>query len=483
MTFHSTKTRKSKMTRTLTKPVFGVSSAEVKDRIGASYKVVTARAANFRFECRMRRKTGDTPAAVTMEQGFLSVGPYKLEAFFPSLNSVGDTGVIIRPSFGPKPSYLNAVAGRTDMIMARAGIEPFPSSDATLVAQACAQIKFMRDERGVMPEPEWRGCLSVLKFCDGGEELAHEWSKGDDRYTREETQRKLDAIQGPHKCETFAGMNGRCASCVHKDKISSPIELGRPAVATAPIGMKWVLGQGGRIRERNYPNAMTAIAALGIECRHDVFHDKKLVAGDMTDNLARELSDAIARAVREQIVERFKFDPGKDNVQDALERACERVRFDPMSDYLSSVKWDGRPRLDQWLAKYFGAEDTPLNRAFGRKTLIAAVRRVRRPGCKFDYMLVLEGSQGIGKSTALKILAGGDENFSDQKLDLHDPKMQQEAISGVFIYEIAELESTRKAEVETVTASSLARRTPESTTAISKTRRATGGFGQSSVRL
>jgi hypothetical protein len=226
-------------------------------------------------------------------------------AFLPLLNSFGDTGTVIRPKFGPKPDYLRAVTGRTDMITAWAGLEPFPSSDAMLVAEACAQIKFMRDQHGVMPEPEWRGCLSVLKFCEGGDELAHEWSKGDDRYTCEETQRKLDAIQGPHKCETFSGMNGHCEGCPHKGKITSPIELGRPAVAAAPapIGMKWVLGQGGRIRERNYPNAMTAIAALGIECRHDVFHDKKLVAGDMTDNFGPELSDAIARAVREQIAE------------------------------------------------------------------------------------------------------------------------------------------------------------------------------------
>jgi predicted P-loop ATPase len=55
------------------------------------------------------------------------------------------------------------------------------------------------------------------------------------------------------------------------------------------------------------------------------------------------------------------------------------------------------PRLDGWLTRYCGAADTPLNRAFGRKTLLAAVRRVREPGCKFDFMLVLEGPQGQGK--------------------------------------------------------------------------------------
>jgi hypothetical protein len=414
---------------------------------------VTADAARvLRIPDTMNRKDPRAPIEVSILQDPRDVGPYDLEMLLPALNAVGETGLVI--NFGPRPDYLKAVTSRIDMTTARIGIEPepFPPSDATLVAVACAQIKFMRDERGVMREPEWRACLSVLKYCEDGEKLSHDWSKGDDRYTHEETQKKLDAIEGPHKCETFAGLNRRCEGCPHRGKIISPIELGRPAVAvaSAPVGLKWVLGQGGRIRERNYPNAMTAITALGIECRHDVFHDRKLVAGNVLDDAGPELSDAIVRAVRDKVITRFGFDPGKDNVQEALERACERVRFDPMLDYLSSLKWYGQSRLDQWLTTYLGAENTPLNRAFGRKTLIAAVRRVRQPGCKFDYMLVLEGSQGIGKSTALKILAGGDENFSDQKLDLHDPKMQQEAVSGVFIYEIAELESTRKAEVETV---------------------------------
>jgi hypothetical protein len=78
---------------------------------------------------------------------------------------------------------------------------------------------------------------------------------------------------------------------------------------------------------------MTAITALGIECRHDVFHDRKLVAGNVLDDVGPELSDAIVRAVRDKVITRFGFDPGKDNVQEALERACERVRFDPMLDY------------------------------------------------------------------------------------------------------------------------------------------------------
>jgi len=100
--------------------------------------------------------------------------------------------------------------------------------------------------------------------------------------------------------------------------------------------------------------------------------------------------------LRQEVLRRFKFDPG-DGFMQGLE--CMDHIFDPVRDYLDTLAWDGKHRLDQWLIDYCKATDTPLNRAFGRKVLMVAVRRVRSPGCKFDFILVLEGEQGIGKST------------------------------------------------------------------------------------
>ncbi|MBK6704250.1 MAG: hypothetical protein IPG56_11180 [Caulobacteraceae bacterium] len=123
-------------------------------------------------------------------------------------------------------------------------------------------------------------------------------------------------------------------------------------------------------------------------------------------------------------------------------------QFDPVRESLRNLKWDGVRRLRTWLSRYLGAEDTPLNRAIGMKTMVAAVRRVNEPGCKFDYVPVLEGAQGTGKSTALKILAGEDEFFSDQDLVHLDAKAQQEALRGKWIYEIAELSGLSRTESE-----------------------------------
>ncbi len=103
------------------------------------------------------------------------------------------------------------------------------------------------------------------------------------------------------------------------------------------------------------------------------------------------------------------------------------------------------------MTTYLGVENTPLSAAIGRIVLIAAVRRVRQPGVKFDTILVLEGEQGVGKSTAINILAGPG-NFSDQNILTLDPKAQMELLEGVWIYELCELEGLSRAETSKVKA-------------------------------
>ena len=105
--------------------------------------------------------------------------------------------------------------------------------------------------------------------------------------------------------------------------------------------------------------------------------------------------------------------------------------------------------MDTLLIDYLGADDNAYTRAVTRKTLCAAVCRVQKPGCKFDSMLVLNGPQGIGKSTLISRLAG--EWFSDS-LSLNDTKDKTaaEKLQGYWILEIGELAGLRKTEVETL---------------------------------
>src|SRR5262249_52743573 len=147
-------------------------------------------------------------------------------------------------------------------------------------------------------------------------------------------------------------------------------------------------------------------------CNNRVWHQRltrcytKIITADgFSEKFGPKLSDAICRAVCAKGARVFRSDFGLDKYRQALETTCEANQSDPICDYLASLRWDGKPRLDRWLTTYCGAEDTPLNRAFARKMLIAAVRRPRQPGCKFDHMPILEGVQRAGKSSVCYILA------------------------------------------------------------------------------
>ena len=188
---------------------------------------------------------------------------------------------------------------------------------------------------------------------------------------------------------------------------------------------------------------------LDIVCRKDTFHEKMLVGGHPIQAWAGDLSDDVVHMLRKVIKARFGFDAGEKNMRDAAIQLCLENQFNPVVDYLDGLVWDRVPRLGQWVVRYLAAPDTPLNREFGRLMLIAAVRRARHPGTKFDQIVVLEGREGTGKSSAIKILAG-EENFSDQNILAASDKEQQEAFCGVWLHEIAELAGMRRTDVERI---------------------------------
>ena len=129
-------------------------------------------------------------------------------------------------------------------------------------------------------------------------------------------------------------------------------------------------------------------------------------------------------------------------------------RYHPVRDYLDHLPaWDGIERVDRLLIDYLDAEDNLYTREATRKTLVAAVARIYEPGCKYDYMLVLVGPQGSGKSTLYSQLAAGRrEWFSDSlKMDMMNKiKDSGEQIQGKWIVEIGEMTGMKKADIEAV---------------------------------
>ncbi|MGE4335643.1 MAG: VapE domain-containing protein [Pigmentiphaga sp.] len=131
----------------------------------------------------------------------------------------------------------------------------------------------------------------------------------------------------------------------------------------------------------------------------------------------------------------------------ALARQDERH---PVRDYLNDVKWDGVPRLDTWLIDVAGCADTPYVRAIGAKTLIGAVARVMRPGCKLDTMLVLEGRQGLRKSSLIEALVPDASWHSDSLGGDIGTKDAMAGLSGKWIIELAELANLRGSDVNKI---------------------------------
>src|SRR5205814_31901 len=120
-----------------------------------------------------------------------------------------------------------------------------------------------------------------------------------------------------------------------------------------------------------------------------------------------------------------------------------------IQDYLRSLKWDGTKRIGCWLITYCGADDTDYMKFIGRKWLLSCVVRAFRPGAKVDCVLVTEGKQGGGKSSAFEILGG--DWYADVTVVLGD-KDSMMALAGVWIAELPDMASMKKAEKNAVKA-------------------------------
>lgn len=140
------------------------------------------------------------------------------------------------------------------------------------------------------------------------------------------------------------------------------------------------------------------------------------------------------------------------NYDIAVTKAADDRSYHPIKEYFDGLPvWDEMPRVDTVLIDYLGAQDNAYVRAVTRKALCAAYMRIYHPGIKFDYITVLNGNQGIGKSTLIAKL--GMEWFADSLTlsDMND-KTAAEKLQGYWIHEIGEMAGMRKAELEKVKA-------------------------------
>lgn len=197
-------------------------------------------------------------------------------------------------------------------------------------------------------------------------------------------------------------------------------------------------------------NAAIIIAnAPGLKGRvwHDDFSGRVCIRGSKLP--WRSVSDATRYwtnadyACLRKFLEAFGI-TGKDRIEDALTSVAMANHRHPVVDYLRSLTWDGTPRLDTLLIDFLGCENDLITRSYTRKHFVAAVKRVMEPGCKYDTRLTIYGPEGIGKSLLLYRMGNG---WHTDSLPSISGKEGMEELQGSWIIEMAELASSKKADI------------------------------------
>lgn len=138
------------------------------------------------------------------------------------------------------------------------------------------------------------------------------------------------------------------------------------------------------------------------------------------------------------------------DLRGAIDISAQSLSFHPVKQLLESVTWDGVPRCETLFIDYLGTKDNAYYRQAALLTLIGAVARVFRPGCKFDFVPILEGVQGKGKSTFVQVL--GLEWYAELQGNVDDVKQMVESMQGSWILEIGELSTLHRSELNAMKA-------------------------------
>ncbi|SFJ73690.1 VapE domain-containing protein [Celeribacter neptunius] len=142
----------------------------------------------------------------------------------------------------------------------------------------------------------------------------------------------------------------------------------------------------------------------------------------------------------------------KSDANDAIAALSRKHPHHPVRDWLSSLHHDGQRRAETLFIDYLGCPDTPYFRDTARLLLVAAVARIFEPGHKFDFAPIIEGAQGIRKSTFVKTLCPRADWYGDPQIDWSEDKHVLEQTQGIWLLELGELTGLRKAEVNVIKA-------------------------------
>ncbi|MEJ2229006.1 MAG: virulence-associated E family protein, partial [Alphaproteobacteria bacterium] len=296
--------------------------------------------------------------------------------------------------------------------------------------------------------------LDIIAFIEpdqGGEALIKQLNKS--RHTSRIKLAKLDGFKDVSElhCKTPDRFDDIVKAAIAaaqplKKTTEKPVKY---ASSTEDGGIDWIqLTEKGGVKGRSQKNIRQFIDHVGLSLSYDEMTYRFFLT---RNGVTKWISDEVGNDLWLEADE-LGLPSQKEFFLSVIERIARQNPLHPIRDYLGSLRWDGVPRLDKWLHDYLGAKDTELNTAFGRKHLIAAVRRVRQPGCKYDTMLVLQGRQGRGKSSTVCALCPEEDYFTDNLTLGADQKQIIEITTGKWLVEQAELDGMGKKDASTIKA-------------------------------
>jgi Virulence-associated protein E/Primase C terminal 2 (PriCT-2)/Bifunctional DNA primase/polymerase, N-terminal len=326
-----------------------------------------------------------------------------------------------------------------------------PQADPDLVAAALAVIPNNADW-----ERWYTIGMAVWRATAGsGESFAafDAWSKKSPKYNAHTTAQKWAAFFKSPPTQIGAGtifyLADQASPTWRQDYEASQQQQPPPQPAPPTAKEKYMKG-----KTALACNVGNAILALKQESQlMDAFgYDEMLRAEvllrplfrDDANFAVRPVTDADITAVQEWLQWYGFRSLGSIATHEAVKKHAREHSFHPLRDYLNRLQWDGKPRVDKWLSSYLGVEHNAYSAAIGKMFLISMVARIYVPGCQADHMLVLEGPQGILKSTACRVLGGS--WFSDNLPDITAAKDAAQHLRGKWLIEIAEMHAISKAE-------------------------------------
>jgi hypothetical protein len=201
---------------------------------------------------------------------------------------------------------------------------------------------------------------------------------------------------------------------------------------------------------RNVQMALMRPDFCGIQIKYDEFRDEIMFAPDGDDQWAA-FTDADYTRLRITLERKGFKAVGRELMRDTVLLVAEDNPFDSAQTWLDQQTWDGTPRVETFLARYFGTEDTAYTRAVSRYLWTALAGRIVTPGVKADMVPILVGGQGVGKSTGVSAMCPSNEFFTEVSFHEKEDDLARR-MRGRLVGEIGELRGLHTRELETIKA-------------------------------